>query len=52
MSWDRVEIMLSHDWVEIMLSHDFKSNFSFFTPKFSSQNRLYKNYFLWNLGES
>ena len=35
-----------------MMSHDFKSNFSSFTPKISSQNRLYKNYFLWNLGET
>ena len=34
-----------------MMGHDFKSNFSSFTPKISSQNRLYKNYFLWNLGE-
>ena len=35
----------------VMMSHDFQSNFSSFTPTFSSQNRLYKNYFLWNLGE-
>ena len=27
-----------------MMSHDFKSNFSSFTPKISSQNKLYKNF--------